>query len=104
MLSSFPDSAREPRLRDLGLLARLVTDPARWANEVRQRADSSFMLRLAAPLFDGAPIFVPGNAGPAIPAAGAPWSDWLEWTTSRAGSRIPFSHGRISKGGCGAAE
>jgi hypothetical protein len=89
LLSSFADTAREPRLRDLGLLARLVTDPARWANEVRQRADSSVMLRLAAPLLDGAPIFVPGNAGPAVPAAGAPWSDWLEWTTSR--GRIPDS-------------
>jgi hypothetical protein len=83
LLVSFADSAREPRLRDLGLLAGLATDPARWADAVRQRADSSLMLSLAAPLLDGAPIFTPGSAGASIPVAGAPWREWLEWVTSR---------------------
>ena len=54
MLAALADSAAEPRLRDLGLIARLALEPARWDAAVLQRvADGAPFLEPAAALIRG---------------------------------------------------
>ncbi|MGH7553200.1 MAG: hypothetical protein ACREMQ_09280 [Longimicrobiales bacterium] len=54
MLASFADTAAEPRLRDLGLIARFALEPRAWAGEINRRGQAgSVMLQPAAALIRG---------------------------------------------------
>lgn len=79
-LGAEADSAGEPRLRDLGLLARLVLDPARWADTVLARAAAgSVLLRHAGELLHGTAGSRHRAAVRHVPDAGADWHAWIDW-------------------------
>jgi hypothetical protein len=75
------ERAREPRLRDLGLFARVAMEPAPWADSVLARvAAGSAILEPAARLVNGVAAGYKGWHHPPLPEAGAHWRAWLDWT------------------------
>jgi hypothetical protein len=72
--------AREPRLREVGLIALLALEPARWADTVlaRARAGSRF-LNEAAMLARGVGATSRSASRAPLPGPNAPWQDWAEW-------------------------
>jgi hypothetical protein len=71
---------REPRLRDVGLVAALALEPARWADTVLARAAASpRLLAPAAQLVRGALTAVRDREGPPLPPSGAGWRAWQAW-------------------------
>ncbi len=82
------DQKHEARLRDLGLLALVLMDPARWSAAVSDRAGAgSWIARRALPLLDGALQQPFGPAPSPLPAPDADWSAWLQWL----GGRVPVN-------------
>ena len=73
-------TAREPRLRDVGLVALLTLEPARWADTVlaREQAGSRF-LRRAAMLARGVGATWPAASKAPMPPPNAGWETWAEW-------------------------
>jgi hypothetical protein len=73
-------SAAEPRLRDVGLVARFVTDPRRWSDTVLARDGPAHpLLHGAARLARGVAATWDAASHAAIPAAGSDWRAWLQW-------------------------
>jgi hypothetical protein len=73
-------TARDPRLRDLGLVALFVRDPRRWSDSVLARAaTTSPMLEDAVSLIRGIGATSASIARPSMPDSGATWRDWLAW-------------------------
>jgi hypothetical protein len=76
--------AREPRLREVGLVAALALEPARWADTVLARAAASpRLLAPAAQLVRGALTAAWDREGPPLPPAGAGWRAWQAWMGGR---------------------
>ncbi|HEX3928742.1 MAG TPA: hypothetical protein VHW65_12175, partial [Gemmatimonadales bacterium] len=76
-------SAHEPRLKQLGLIARFALDPARWADTVITLARSHPFLREAALAAVGAnPVRTTRDSVFAVPPVGAPWQAWAGWLRS----------------------
>lgn len=74
------ETAREPRLRELGLIAHLVLDPARWSDTVLARAAAgSTMLGPAVLVVRGVGATWGSAAKAPAPAPGADWRAWREW-------------------------
>lgn len=72
--------AREPRLRNVGLMARFSMDPARWADTVIRVARGGVrqldaMRRLA----EGIRVQRVGEPELPIPAPDADWHEWKDW-------------------------
>lgn len=79
-LAALRDDAREPRLRDVALLASFARDPARWTGSLRSRADSgSALARRGLVLADGVGATWPAAPKTAMPETGADWRVWLAW-------------------------
>ena len=75
---------REPRLRELGLVARLTLEPARWSDTVLARhASGSAFLRDAALLARGVGAAWPAAAKAEIPSSEAGWREWSRWMSGR---------------------
>lgn len=84
ILAAQRTEAEEPRLRDLGLIAALVLEPARWDEEVLARADAgSGLLREAALLVRGVGATWSAAVKAPLPPAGATWREWLSWMNGR---------------------
>lgn len=74
------EAAEEPRLRDLGLIARLVMEPARWDDEVLTRArEGSAMMEPAVLLVRGVGATWEAASKAPLPPPDADWRGWLEW-------------------------
>ena len=78
------EEASEPRLRDLGLIARVVLDPARWSDTLLARAavDTSF-LGHALQLVRGVDPTQVAGPGASFPAPGAGWRAWRQWMSAQ---------------------
>jgi len=82
--------AHEPRLRDLGLIAALAFDPARWADSVRARvAAGSVLLRDADTLIRGVAATGRIHSRAPLPGPEAGWRAWLEWMEGRDPTYVP---------------
>lgn len=77
-------TAREPRLRDVGLIALLSMDPARWADTVLRFAGPEHpLLRRAVRLIHGVGATWPAASQAPLPQATNDWHAWLEWMDGR---------------------
>lgn len=77
-------TAREPRLRDVGLVALASTDPARWGDTLLALAGPTHPLfRSAAMLLKGVGAGWPASSKPRIPAPNSDWRAWLAWMNGR---------------------
>ena len=77
-------TAHEPRLRDVGLLALLSMDPARWADTVLRLAGPEHpLLRRAVPLVQGVGATWPASSHAPLPPPTNDWHVWLEWRDGR---------------------
>ncbi|MFL5538816.1 MAG: hypothetical protein ACJ8J0_07465 [Longimicrobiaceae bacterium] len=84
--------AREPRLRDLGVVAELAFDPARWADTVRARvAAGSVLLRDADLLVRGVAASGRSSSKAPLPGPEAGWRAWLEWMEGRDPTYVPYT-------------
>jgi hypothetical protein len=74
------EEAGQPRLRELGLIARLVLGPARWSDTLvaLAAADSSFLWP-AVQLVRGVGATWPAASKAPLPEPGADWRAWREW-------------------------
>lgn len=91
MLARQLDS-REPRLRDVALVAGFATDPARWGDTVlRLAADGHRMLRSAAQLARG--LVSTWSAAPELPmpSPGSDWRVWIVWMDGRDSAQLARS-------------
>ncbi len=74
------ESAREPRLRDVGLIAHLVLAPARWSDTVLARAAAgSTLLEPAVQVVRGVGATWISASKMPLPEPEAGWRAWLEW-------------------------
>ena len=72
-------TAKEPRLRDVGLIAFLSMDPARWADTVMRLAGPEHpLLRRAVPLIQGVGATWLAASRAPLPRATNDWHAWLE--------------------------
>lgn len=77
-------SARESRLRDVGLVALVATDPARWADTLLALDGPQHpLLHDAALLVRGVGATWPAASKAPMPPTGSDWHAWLEWMDSR---------------------
>jgi hypothetical protein len=77
-------SAREPRLRDVGLVALLATDPAQWVDTVLALDGPSHpLLHAAAQLAHGVAATWDAASKAPMPPAGSDWHAWLQWMDGR---------------------
>jgi hypothetical protein len=84
LLAAQRETAREPRLRDLGLIASLALEPARWADAVLQRAQAgSAMVGAAIQLIRGVGATWEAASKAPLPETDADWRAWLEWMNGR---------------------
>ena len=73
-------SAREPRLRELGLVALVTLEPARWADTVLARgAAGSTFLEPAVMLVRGVGATWPAASKAAMASPNASWQAWADW-------------------------
>ena len=73
-------TAREPRLRELGLVALVTLEPARWADTVLARAAAgSTFLEPAAMLVRGVGATWPAASKVAMVSPNATWQAWADW-------------------------
>jgi hypothetical protein len=80
MLADQWRSSREPRLRELGLVAHLVLEPSRWADTVLARAQAgAHFLEPAAMLARGVGATWPAASKASLPEPNAAWQAWAEW-------------------------
>jgi hypothetical protein len=79
MLGDLRQSAREPRLRDVALIALFSTDPARWADSVLALESDHPLLRRAASLARGIGSTAPASAKAPMPPPNSDWHAWLHW-------------------------
>jgi hypothetical protein len=80
MLADQWRSAREPRLRELGLVAHLTLEPGRWADTVLARAQAgTHFLAPAAMLARGVGATWPAASKASLPEPNATWQAWAEW-------------------------
>ncbi|MDF2771572.1 MAG: hypothetical protein K0S86_1066 [Geminicoccaceae bacterium] len=76
-------TAREPRLRDVGLAMLVTMDPARWADTVLARAETGApILRRVAQLVNGVGAIWPAAAQLPLPGADADWRTWIAWSNA----------------------
>ena len=72
--------AREPRLKEVGLVALVALEPARWGDTVLARAAAgSRFLEPAAMLVRGVGATSPASSKAPIPGPNADWQTWVEW-------------------------
>jgi hypothetical protein len=77
---SLLETASEPRLRDVALVAAFARDPAAWYEPLRTRAESgSLVVREALRMGDGVGATWPAARGDPVPPPGASWRVWLSW-------------------------
>ena len=87
-LSGLINSDIDPRLREVALVARFVTQPERWADTILSLEPRiSPITREALFLAKGIGSPAPTSAMQPMPASGATWRDWYTWI----GRRIPVS-------------
>lgn len=73
-------SAREPRLRELGLVALVVLEPGQWADTALARAAAgSQFLEPAVMLVRGVGATWPAGSRAPMPPPNADWQTWAEW-------------------------
>lgn len=73
-------AAAEPRLRDVALVARFVSEPAHWTDTVLALdGPGHSLLHGAARLARGEAFTSDAWAHDPIPAAGSDWRAWLQW-------------------------
>ena len=79
------DAAREPRLRDVGLIARFTLDPRRWADTVLSLGGDGRrpLLRDAVMLARGVGATWPAAAKHEMPPPQSDWRVWLEWMNGK---------------------
>lgn len=88
-------SAREPRLRDVGLAVLVTLDPARWTDTaIARAAEGSSLLQRVAQLANGVGATWRAAAKLAIPPPGADWRAWLAWANAPNASYRPPPAGR----------
>lgn len=87
LAAQWPEAAEE-RLRELGLIARAVLDPRRWADTLLSRTErGSAFLDPAAMLVNGVGATWPASDKRRIPAPDADWRAWLVWMNGGSGAR-----------------
>jgi hypothetical protein len=99
LLGTLRTSAREPRTRDVALVALFSIDPATWGDSVLQRAGPQHpLLRNAAGLAGGVGASWPAASKLPIPAPGSGWRVWLQWMDGRdpAYTRTQLANSRAS--------
>lgn len=80
LLAAQSESEGDPRLRDLGLIARFALDPRGGeAAILRREQEGSAMVRPAAQLLRGVGATWALAAQLPLPREDAPWRDWLAW-------------------------
>jgi hypothetical protein len=79
MLGELRHAGRDPRLRDVALVALFSTDPARWADSVLALESAHPLLRRAASLAQGIGSTAPAAAKAAMPPPNSDWRAWLHW-------------------------
>ncbi len=76
--------AREPRLREVALVARAMTKPRPWGDTLRARTAAApvpSLLRDAAQVAAGVGATWPAASKLPLPPPGAAWGAWLAWMT-----------------------
>lgn len=94
VLAGLWPSARDPRLRALGLLARATLDPRTWGDTLRRNVSlAPGLLTRPVALLDGIAAEWGAPSRRTLPEPGAPWQRWSEWMTGFApgSSRPPFA-------------
>ena len=77
-------SAKESRLRDVGLVALVATDPAHWADTVLALDGPRHpLLHAAAQLARGVAATWDAASKAPMPAPGSDWHEWLQWMDGR---------------------
>lgn len=77
-------TAREPRMRDVGLVALFSVDPARWADTVLAFVGPRRpLLRRAATLAKGIGATWDAASKAVMPSPNSDWRAWLEWMDGR---------------------
>jgi hypothetical protein len=78
-------AVREPRLHDVGLIARYSMDPRRWADTVLTLGSRGGrpLLRRAVLLARGVGADWAAGSQKEMPPAGSDWRTWLEWMNGR---------------------
>ena len=77
-------TAREPRLRDVALVALFSMDPATWGDTILRLAGRDHpLLRSAANLARGVGATWPAASKAPIPPADSDWRTWLRWMDGR---------------------
>ncbi|MGD2067373.1 MAG: hypothetical protein PVI57_01710, partial [Gemmatimonadota bacterium] len=92
-LVALRSTAREPRLRDIGLALSYLQDPARWHDTLETRAsEGSRIVQRALDMGRGVGATWPAAAQAPVPEPGASWRTWLEWMGGEV--RFERSHAR----------
>jgi len=77
-------TAREPRLRDVGLVALVTLDPRQWADTVLALDGTRHpLLHSAALLARGVGATWPAASKAPLPPPNSDWRAWLEWMNGR---------------------
>jgi hypothetical protein len=77
-------AAREPRLRDVGLVALVTLDPRRWADTALVFDGPQHpLLHPSALLANGVGATWPAASKASLPAPNSDWRAWLEWMDGR---------------------
>lgn len=84
MLAEQRRAAREPRTRDVALVALFSRDPARWADTILALAEPRRpLLRRAANLAKGIGATWDAASKAVMPDPGSDWRTWLQWMDGR---------------------
>lgn len=87
-------TAREPRLRDVGLVALATLDPRQWADTVLALDGARHpLLHPAALLAKGVGATWPAASKAPLPAPNSDWHAWLEWMNGRDRRYDAVGHG-----------
>ena len=85
LLTGLWPSARDPRLRAVGLLTHAMQDPRVWGDSlVRYVAIAPPVLRPAVAMLNGVGATWPAASKIPLPAPGSDWRRWSEWMTGQA--------------------
>jgi hypothetical protein len=89
LLGAMYSTAREPRLRDVALVALFTTDPATWADTVLRLGGAAHpLLRGSVALAGGVGANWPAARKLSMPEVNSDWRRWLLWMDGRDTGRL----------------